>query len=490
MFMEEILGRSVGLMIDGTWQAPTGEGELTVINPANGAQVARVPAGSAADADRAVVSARGSHNDGRWSNASASHRKAILHRLADLIVRDASLFDLIDAVEMGKPISVQRFNADSAADHMRFYAEAADKLNGDVIPTDGSSLYMLRWTSRGVVAAITPWNFPTFNAVMKVAPALAAGNSVVLKPSELSNLSAIHLADLALEAGVPPGVLNIITGKGEIVGRALAIHDDVDMLAFTGSTQVGGLMQQFAGASNMKAVQAECGGKSPQIVFDDGVDLEATADSISAFLLTNQGQVCSAGTRLLVQRALQDRLQDMLRQRFSQIRPGDPTDPDVTYGPLASRQHFQRVLSHIDNARATGASVITGGSRILSKSGGNFLAPTILGDVRPESAVSQEEIFGPILAVTPFDTVDEAIRLANCTQYGLSSYAWTASVSTAMQLAQGIRSSVVIRHGVSCGTGPGHAWTTEPFGMSGIGAEGGLVGLQGYMRRQAVSFFY
>lgn len=487
--LDEVFKGLPRLPIGGEAVDSASDRNIDVINPSNGRRIAEIPAGSTLDVDLAVRTARSAFEAGSWSGAPAAMRKEVLLRLASSIRKEASRLDLIDATEMGKPISTARFNALAAADHFAFHAEAADKVTGHVLPTDGQSFQSLRLVPRGIVGAITPWNFPTYNAVMKLAPALAAGNCVVLKPSELSSFSALRIAELAAEAGVPPGALNVVLGDGRTVGKALALHTDVDMITFTGSTEVGKLIMQYAGQSNMKSVLLECGGKCPQIVFDDGVDLDAAADFIALYLLTNQGQVCSSGTRLLVQRSVEEAMLDRLVERFSDVQIGDAILPTTDFGPLASAAQCKKVLAHIEQGKKC-AELVTGGKPVLNEGGGNFVLPTIFRAVPPDATIAQEEIFGPVLSVTAFDTVDEAIRLANGTKFGLNAYAWTASTATAHRLAQAIRSAVSVRSGKSQGRGPGHAGSNEPFGNSGIGIEGGLAGLKSYLRHHSVGFYY
>jgi acyl-CoA reductase-like NAD-dependent aldehyde dehydrogenase len=390
--------------------------------------------------------------------------------------------DLLDAGEMGKPVSEPLFNSAGAAGLMRYYAEAVDKVSGEVYVSDKNSVVMQRRIPRGVVAAIVPWNFPTFNAVLKVAPALAAGDCVVLKPSELASRSALRLAQLSLDAGVPPGVFNVVVGQGEIVGRALGLHRDVDMIAFTGSSAVGGLMLQYAGQSNLKTVLAECGGKSPQILFDDGVDLDAAADSIAQFLLANQGQICSVGSRLLVQRSIEPRVIERIANRIRRIVVGDASNPTTTFGPLASRSQHNRVAAFVAGAGRDGAELVSGGRTILRETGGFFIEPTLFRQVPSKSRLAQEEIFGPVLSVMTFQSEEEAVRLANDTIYGLSAYVWTNDLNRAMRLSKQIRSSLVINAAVPRGEGAGNASSYEPYGQSGVGTEGGLAGMESYMR--------
>jgi acyl-CoA reductase-like NAD-dependent aldehyde dehydrogenase len=456
-----------------------------VINPSTGKPVLSIPRGCDQDVDRAVTSARNAFADGRWSDLSPSSKKRILHCFADLIERDGDLLDALDAEEMGKPISVVLFNAKSAAELMRFHAEAVDKLTGDVFTSDKNSVVLHRRVPRGVVAAIVPWNFPTYIAVLKIAPALAAGNCVVIKPSELSPRAAVHLAQLALHAGLPPGVLNVVPGLGETVGRALGLHANVDMITFTGSTEVGKWMLQYAGRSNMKFVMAECGGKSPHVVFDDGVDLDATAQMIAGFLLTNQGQICSVGSRVLVERTIARALVEKLAAHMSTVVMGDALNRNTTFGPLASAKQCERVMNYINAARADGARLELGGSRALLESGGCFVSPTLFSGVAPSTRIAREEIFGPVLSIIPFGDEDEAVRIANDSLYGLAAYIWTADLSRGMRMAKAVRASVFI-NAASMGEGPGQGFSAEPFGQSGLGAEGGLPGIESYLQRQLV----
>jgi len=474
--------------INGTLCDSGGEATVDVTNPFNGRRLLSIPAGCVKDCDRAVAAARRAFQAGVWSDAPPSFRKQTLHRLADLLASEAATFDALDAEEMGKPISVGFCNAAAAADLMRFYAEAVDKVMGDVYSSDRASFVAQRRVPRGVVAAVVPWNFPTFNAILKVAPALAAGNCVVLKPSELSSRSAVLLAQLGMRAGLPAGVLNVVPGLGETVGRALGLHKDVDMVSFTGSSEIGKRMLQYAGQSNMKVIMAECGGKSPQIVFDDGVDLEAAARAIAQFLLTNQGQICSVGSRLLVQRSIETVLLDKIGAHFKSITMGDPLAPTTTFGPIVSEKQCARVEQYIEAAAAEGAQRVAGGGRVLTETGGYFIEPTIFRQVSPRSRIAREEVFGPVLAVMTFEDESEAMRIANDTSYGLAAYVWTANLSTAMRMAKGIRSSVTINAAPPAGEGAGHAFSHEPAGESGIYPESGLAGMESYLRRQLVSF--
>lgn len=478
----------VRLFVDGEFSCSVSSATAEVINPSNGRRLLSIPAGCDADVDRAVVSSRRAFEDGRWSDAAPSFRKQVLHRFADLIARDSAILDALDAGEMGKPVGEGLSNAAAAAEFTRFLAEAVDKVTGIVFTSDKKSFATQQRVPRGVVAGIVPWNFPTFCALLKVAPALAAGNCMVLKPSEMSSRSAIRLAQLAMEAGLPPGVLNVVPGLGETVGRALGLHMDVDMVSFTGSSEVGKLMLQYAGQSNMKVVMTECGGKSPQIVFDDGVDLDVAAEAIAKLIVINQGQLCGTGSRLLVQRSIETEMVERIVARFKPIVMGDALDPRTTFGPLASANQFSRVTRYIESAGVDGAQLVVGGRRVLSETGGYFVEPTLFRNVPLTARIAREEIFGPVLSVMGFQDEAEAIRVANSTMYGLAGYVWTADLSTGMRMAKGIRSSVWINAAAPSGEGTGHAASYEPFGQSGIGAEGGLAGMESYLRRHFICF--
>jgi acyl-CoA reductase-like NAD-dependent aldehyde dehydrogenase len=477
--------------IDGRPSDSASNSLLTVYNPCSGQKLYDIPAGCSEDVGRALRSSVANLRTGAWRKAPPSARKRILYKWADLIERNASRLDALDAIEMGKPVSLPVFNALGAAGLLRFNAEAIDKSSGEVLTSDSSSTVIQTRVPRGVVAAIVPWNFPTYNAILKVAPALAAGNSVVLKPSELASQAALCLASLAVEAGLPPGSLNVVPGRGEIVGRALGEHPQVDMITFTGSSAVGKLMLQYSANSNMKLVSAECGGKSPQIVFDDGVDIDAVATSIAATLCLNQGQVCSVGSRLLVQDSLEEVLVQKVIARFRDIVVGNPQLRETTYGPLASESQLAKVSGYIEAGKADGADLVYGGSRLLEGTGGYFVEPTVFVNVPEDSSIAQEEIFGPVLSVMRFRDVDDAIRLASGTGYGLAAYVWTSRLASGFKLANELQTALTMVSVAPIGgegEGPGYAFSGEPHGLSGIGVEGGVAGLEAYMRRQTTWF--
>ena len=468
--------------------APTTSGDFfETYDPSNGVKLLEIGNGTAADADVAVAAARQSFEKGSWRRASPQEKKSILLRWADLILGNAPRLDALDALEMGKPIALAGFSAATAASFVRFSAEALDKIVGDVLSSDSLSTVIQPRAPRGVVAAIVPWNFPTYNCVLKLAPALAAGNSVVLKPSEHASQSAMLLARLAHEAGLPAGVLNVVPGRGETVGRALAEHMDVDMVTFTGSTAVGKWIMRYAGRSNMKVVGAECGGKSPQIIFDDGIDIAPIARHVAATILFNQGQVCSFGSRILVQESLKEELVARIPPLLAELRAGDPQSPDTSYGPLVSKAQRDKVAGYIEKASATAGARAYGGRAILEDTGGYFIEPALLVDLPADSAAVREEIFGPVVTVLSFADEDEAIRLANDTVYGLAAYVWTSNLARGFHLANAMDTAVtVVNAGAIASSGPGHAFSGEPARMSGIGVEGGVAGLEAYQRRQTI----
>ena len=446
-----------------------------------------IPAGTELDANRAVTSARAAFVDGSWSSMANSERREILHRFSQLISEHPAELDKMDALDMGKPVSLQFANAAASAELVRYCADAVENIVSSAYRGDKSCFIAEQRVPRGVVAAVVPWNFPTMSAVSKIAPALATGNCVILKPSEYSPRSASRLAELATEAGMPPGVLNVVHGEGHVVARTLALHDDIDMIAFTGSTAVGKLILQYAGQSNLKVAHVECGGKSPQIVFADCHDLDKVAESIVELILLNQGQLCVTGSRILVEQKVELPLIEKIVQHFKQVVAGDPLDPDTSYGPLANKQQMEKVLSYIENG-ARSANLVFGGEPLLAESGGYYLEPTLFSNVSRDDPLFQNEIFGPVLSITRFRTVDEAITLANATVYGLAAYAWTTNLNTAMRISKEVQAGMVTVNGSSPVSEGSDAISTEPFGQSGVGTEFGMAGLQSYTRAQVAWF--
>ena len=373
------------------------------INPATGVEIAQVAAGDSADVDAAVRGARAAFESGVWAHAAPRTRKKVLMRFAELIEQHADELALLETLDMGKPIRDSR-NVDVplAAQCISYYGEAVDKVYDEVAPTDRDSVVMVVREPLGVVGAVVPWNFPLLMASWKIGPALATGNSVVLKPAEQSPLTALRLGELAAEAGLPDGVLQIVPGFGETAGQALGRHPGVDMITFTGSTEVGKLFLRYSGESNMKRVALECGGKSPHVVLPDA-DLDAAAMGIAWGVFYNQGEVCNAGSRLLVHDDIKDALLERVVKVSERIQPGDPLDPKTRMGAIVDQTQLDRVLGYIESGRSEGAELHLGGNRVLEETGGLFVEPTIFDAVSNEMVIAREEIFGPVLSTIGFD---------------------------------------------------------------------------------------
>ncbi len=420
--------------IDGAFVPALSGKTFPSVNPATEAVITEIAACDAEDIDRAVKAARAAFEDGRWSGKTPAERKAVLLKLADLIRDNLTEFALLESLDMGKLVTdAAAIDVPGAAGVFQWFAEAIDKIYDEIAPTGRGNVAMVRREALGVIGAVTPWNFPLDMAAWKCAPALAMGNSVVLKPAEQSPLSALFLVELALEAGVPAGVFNVVPGFGETAGKALGLHEDVDCITFTGSTEVGKYFLGYSAQSNMKQVWLECGGKSPNLIFDDCEDLDAAADMAAFGIFFNQGEICSANSRLLVQRGVAGAFIEKMKERAARYVPGDPLDPASTMGAIVDGRQCDRVQSYIEHGKTT-AKLIAGGERVTVAGKGHFIQPTIFADVDPDDRLSREEIFGPVLAVTVFDTEEEAVTLANDTIYGLAASVWTSNLSRAHRL--------------------------------------------------------
>jgi len=463
--------------IDGRFTDAASGKTFASVNPATGEVLTQVAECGAEDVDRAVAAGRRAFEDGRWSRMAPGDRKAVLLRLADLIRANLEEMALLDSLDMGKLVTdAVTVDAPGAAHFFQWYAEAIDKVYDEVAPTGPGDLALVSRVPLGVVGAVTPWNFPLDMATWKAAAALAAGNSVVLKPAEQSPLSALRLAELAAEAGVPDGVFNVVPGYGATAGKALGLHMDVDCLAFTGSTAIGKMFMQYSGQSNLKQIWPETGGKSPNLVFGDCEDLDRAADMAAFGIFFNQGEVCSANSRLYVERSIQQEFVDKLVARAEATQPGDPLDPASKMGAIVDEGQTEGILRFVEAGRAS-ANLVAGGARVTVDGKGCFVQPTIFDDVRHEDPLARDEIFGPVLSVIPFDSEEEAVAMANDSIYGLAASVWTDSLSRACRVAERLHVGTVSVNTVDALS------AQTPFGgmkQSGFGRDLSLHSLEKY----------
>ncbi|HDS8779326.1 TPA: aldehyde dehydrogenase PuuC [Klebsiella michiganensis] len=468
------------LFINGEYSAAADNSVFATVDPTAQQTLAEVARGKKADVDRAVQAARGVFDRGDWSQASPAQRKAVLHKFADLMEAHREELALLETLDTGKPIRHSlRDDVPGAARAIRWYAEAIDKVYGEVAPTGGNELAMIVREPIGVIAAVVPWNFPLLLACWKLGPALASGNSVVLKPSEKSPLTALRLAGLAKQAGLPDGVFNVVSGFGHEAGQALAQHHDVEVITFTGSTRTGKQLLKDAGDSNMKHVWLEAGGKSANIVFADCPDLQKAVNATAGGIFYNQGQVCIAGTRLLLEESIADRFLDLLKEQAKGWQPGNPLDPNTTMGMLIDNSHADSVHSFIRAGEAHSTLLLDGRKNPWPAAVG----PTIFVDVDPASALSQEEIFGPVLVVTRFKTEEQALALANDSRYGLGAAVWTRDLSRAHRVSRRLKAGSVFVNNYNDGD------MTVPFGgykQSGNGRDKSLHALEKFTELKTI----
>ena len=432
----DIEGRA---FIDGRYVDALSGATRPTVNPANGQQITDVALCGTEDADLAVKGARAAFESGVWSRMAPMDRKMVLVRWAELIEKHADELALLETLDVGKPIS-DTVNVDvpSTVRTIRWSGEAIDKVYDEIPPTPPDTLALIQRLPLGVVTAIVPWNFPLSTTAWKLAPSLATGNSVVLKPASNTPLSALFIARLAAEAGLPDGVLQVLPGPGGSLGKHLAMHMDIDGMTFTGSTPVGMKLMQYSGRSNLKRTFLELGGKSPNIVFADA-DLEKAATKAAVAVFYNGGQTCTAGTRLIVEEKVMDRFLEMVTAKARGWMPGDPLDPATAMGPMIDAAQCATVAEYVDIGRQEGAEMLFGGAQVLQETGGHYFQPSIFAGVNNAMRIAQEEIFGPVLSVIPFKSAEQAVSIANDSIYGLAGAVWSSNINTAHRVAEAVR---------------------------------------------------
>lgn len=459
------LSLPTGAFIDGKLQSSNGA-RFDTINPATGNVIAQISSCDKQSVDLAVEKAREAFEAGHWSRMHPSERKKVLIKFCKLIKRNRHELAVMESLESGKPIQdVETIDIPEAIHCLEWHAETADKIYDQVAPAGDDAVALVVREPIGVVGCVLPWNFPILMMAWKVGPALAAGNSVVVKPAEQTNVTALRLAELAHVAGLPRGVLNVVTGPGEVTGKAIGLHPDIDMVSFTGSTEVGRLFLRYASESNLKRVVLECGGKNPCVVLDDADNLDVVAEHAVQAVFWNMGENCSANSRLIVHRDIKDPLLERILQRVRDWRTGAPLDPSSRLGAIVSKEHYEKILRLIDIGKSEGAEIVLGGE-VINYGGGYFIEPTIFDNVKPHMTVAREEIFGPVLAIITVGSVDEAVSVANDTNYGLSASVFTSNVKRAHRVARAIRAGTVT---VNC---YGEGDMSTPFGgykQSGFG---------------------
>ncbi len=474
------------LFIDGRFVPSTSGRTFADIAGRDGSKITDVAEGDGADVDLAVAAARRAFDDGRWADQSPTNRKRVLLRLAELIRANRDELALLESLDVGKPIrDTLSVDVPSAAKTIQWYAETIDKVYGEIGPTGPDALSLVTREPIGVVGAIVPWNYPLIITAWKLGAALSTGNAVILKPASQSPLTALRLAELASEAGLPDGVLNVVTGPGAVIGTALARHPGVDKITFTGSTEVGKSLLRAVGETDVKAITLELGGKSPQLVLADVGDLETAASTIGWGIFYNTGQTCNAGSRLIVHRSVREELVERIAAMGRELAPGEPLDPATQLGSIVDERQLDKVLGYVRLGADEGARVVSGGERVREETGGFYIEPTILDGVDNGWRVAREEIFGPVLTVTEFDDEADALAIANDTPYGLAAGIWTRDVNKAHRLSRAIRAGVVWVNTFDS------ADITVPFGgfkQSGFGRDKGMAALDGYTQLKTTWF--
>ena len=476
--------------IDGEYRDCVGSTTIDKYAPNNGKLLYQFAAGDGSEVDQAVAAAKRTYKEGVWADLSIGERQAVITKLADLVEENAETFALYESLDVGKPISYALYDdvLSRTVSGLRSCVADINKLLGSCGNDAGSLIYQSR-APIGVVASIAGWNYPLTLAAGKIGPALITGNSIVLKPSEFTSLSAGLLAELATQAGVPAGVVNIVHG-GPAVGDALARHMDVELLSFVGSSATGKLLMKAAGESNMKRLNLECGGKSPFIVYDDCEDyLDEVAANVVGNAFPNQGALCVAGTRLLVQESIREKLMPKILEHAAKIQPKDPLDNDTAFGAMMNEAHMKKVLAYIEKGAEDGAKLIFGGKQILKESGGFYVEPTIYDGVKPGDRISQEEIFGPVLSVLSFSDEAEALEIANGTCFGLAAYVATQNLGRAQRMGQKLKAGMVQIFGTAALSGGGVSVSIEGQKQSGFGHIGGVAGLAVYTNASTVFMF-
>jgi gamma-glutamyl-gamma-aminobutyraldehyde dehydrogenase len=424
---------------------PAVSGEtFTRINPATGKNLVDIASCDVIDVNVAVKAARASFDSGIWSKKTPQERKSIMLKWSELIIEHQQEIALLETLDTGKPIAeTMRVDVPSCAASIAWYAEAIDKIYDQIAPNGENALVTISREPVGVVGVVVPWNYPLIIASWKLGPAIAAGNSIVIKPAEQSTMGILKVAELAFQAGLPAGVLNVVTGLGHTAGKAIGLHNDIDAVAFTGSTQVGKLFLRYSADSNMKLVGLECGGKSPHIVTKNCKDLDQAAMYVAYGIWYNQGETCNAGSRLIVDREIKAELLKKIIGWSYKLQPGDPLDPETTMGAIIGQKHMEMVLGYVNKGVSEGANILIGGHASLQESGGYYIPPTILDNVKNNMVVAQEEIFGPVLVVIECDDLDDAISIANDSQYGLAAAVWTDKLNEGHKAAKRLRAGTV-----------------------------------------------